>query len=61
MVHRPPDQIFYLYVPVGKGDEALSLCRRLGVHIVGIRTWRYVVGYDEIEINDHYTVSSSLP
>src|SRR3990172_13092598 len=48
----------YLYVPVGKGDEALSLCRRLDVAVVGIRTWRYVTGYDEVEINDHYTVAS---
>ena len=48
----------YLYVPVGKGDEALSLCRRLGIRVVGIRTWRYVVGYEEIEINDHFTVPS---
>ncbi|MBI2913301.1 MAG: hypothetical protein HYY03_05220 [Chloroflexi bacterium] len=48
----------YLYVPVGKGDEALALCRRLGVPVVGIRTWRYVVGYEEIEVNDHYTVPS---
>lgn len=45
---------FYLYVPVGLGDEALELCRRLEVPVVGIRTWRYVVGYDEIEINNHY-------
>lgn len=46
----------YLYVPVGKGDEALALCRRLDVPIVGIRTWRHNVGHDEIEINDYYTV-----
>lgn len=46
----------YLYVPVGKGDEALALCRRLDLPIVGIRTWRYIVGYDKIEISDHYTV-----
>jgi hypothetical protein len=46
----------YLYVPVGMGDEALALCRRLDVPVVGIRTWRYIVGYDEIEINDVYTV-----
>lgn len=45
----------YLYVPVGKGDEALAICRRLDVPVAGIRTWRYVVGYDEIEINEHYT------
>jgi hypothetical protein len=48
----------YLYVPVGKGDEALSLCRQMGVPVVGIRTWRYIAGYEEPEINDHYTVPS---
>ncbi len=48
----------YLYVPVGKGDEALTLCRRFEVPVVGIRTWRYNPGQDEIEINDHYTVPS---
>jgi hypothetical protein len=48
----------YLYVPVGQGDEAQALCRRFGVPVVGIRTWRYVVGYEGIEISDHYTVPS---
>ena len=48
----------YLYVPVGKGDEALELCRRFEVPVVGIRTWRYNPGQDEIEINDQYTVPS---
>ena len=48
----------YLYVPVGKGDEALRLCRRLEIPIVGVRTWRYLVGYEEPEINDHYTAPS---
>ena len=48
----------YLYVPVGKGDEGLSLCRQMGVPVVGIRTWRYIAGYEEPEINDHYTVPS---
>lgn len=48
----------YLYVPVGKGDEALQLCRRFEVSVVGIRTWRYITGQDEIEINDHFTVPS---
>jgi len=47
----------YLYVPVGKGDETLALCRRLGIPVVGIRTWRYIAGYDEPEINDHYEVA----
>jgi hypothetical protein len=48
----------YLYVPVGKGDEALGLCRGMGIPVVGIRTWRYLAGYEEPEINDHYTVPS---
>lgn len=48
----------YLYVPVGKGDEALDLCRRAGAAVVGIRTWRYIAGYEEPEINDHFTVPS---
>ena len=48
----------YLYVPVGKGDEAHKLCKQLGVPVVGIRTWRYIAGYEEPEINDHFTVMS---
>ena len=48
----------YLYVPVGKGDEAFSMCRRLDVAVVGIRTWRYIAGYEDPEINDHFTVAS---
>ena len=48
----------YLYVPVGKGDEAFSLCRRFEVAVVGIRTWRYNPAQDEIELNDHFTVPS---
>jgi len=48
----------YLYVPVGDADQALRLCRQLRVPIVGVRTWRYAVGVEEIEVNDHYTVAS---
>lgn len=48
----------YLYVPVGEGDLAWKLCRDLKVSIVGIRTWRYTVGVDQIEINDYFTVPS---
>jgi hypothetical protein len=42
----------YLYVPVGKGEEAGELCRKYRIPVVGIRTWRYLTGYPEIEIND---------
>lgn len=48
----------YIYVPVGDADHALKLCRQLRVPIVGVRTWRYAVGVEEIEVNDHYTVAS---
>src|SRR3989304_4080219 len=48
----------YIYVPVGDADHALKLCRELRVPIVGVRTWRYAVGVEEIEVNDHYTVAS---
>lgn len=48
----------YLYVPVGEADRARKICKRLGVPIVGIRTWRYAVGVEEIEITDTYTVAS---
>lgn len=48
----------YLYVPVGKAADAQKLCRQLDVPVVGIRTWRYIVGSDEPEINDHFTVPS---
>ena len=48
----------YLYVPVGQGDRARRLSRALKVPLVGIHTWRYAVGVEEIEINDHFTVAS---
>ena len=48
----------YLYVPVGKASDAQKLCKQLEVPVVGIRTWRYIVGYEEPEINDHYTAPS---
>jgi hypothetical protein len=44
----------FLYVPVGKGDETMDLCRRLEIPVVGVRTWRYITGYDDPEINDHF-------
>jgi hypothetical protein len=49
----------YLYVPVGRAEQALDLCRRVGVPVVGIRTYRYIGGYEDPEINDHYTVPST--
>ena len=34
------------------------MCRKLDVPVVGIRTWRYIAGYEDPEINDHFTVPS---
>ncbi len=48
----------YLYVPVGSGDDAHRLAKEFGVELVGIRTWRYSTGVEQIEINDHFTVPS---
>src|SRR3990170_872232 len=42
----------YLYVPVGQGDYVRKLSRDLDVPIAGIRTWRYSVGMQQIEISD---------
>ena len=34
------DVAFYLYVPVGYGSRAKSICRKQGVKVEGVRTWR---------------------
>lgn len=48
----------YIYVPVGHADEARRLIRQHKVEAVGLRTWRYAVGVEQIEINDIFTVPS---
>lgn len=45
---------------MGEGDHARRLCHHLKMQVVGIRTWRYAVGVEQLEINDHYTVPSGL-
>ncbi len=45
-----PDAAFYLYIPVGHGALAKRICKKLGIHIYGYRTWRYVP--QGIEVND---------
>ena len=44
------DAAFYLYVPVGHGGEAKRICKKLGLHVYGFRTWRYVPS--GMEVND---------
>jgi hypothetical protein len=34
------DVAFYLYVPVGYGAKAKAICRKQGVTVEGVRTWR---------------------
>lgn len=50
----------YLFVPVGLARETKRLCRRMGVDLVGLRTWRYAVGFDSIEITDIETAAGIL-
>jgi len=45
----------YLYVPVGYAERAKKLCQKFKAEIVGIRSWRQVVGYEELEISDYFT------
>ncbi|MFQ6019864.1 MAG: hypothetical protein ACE5KW_03820 [Dehalococcoidia bacterium] len=40
----------YLYVPVGCAQAAKRICKKLKIPIVGLRTWRYVLGYEELEV-----------
>lgn len=49
----------YLYVPVGYAQRAKQIYKRLKIPVVGLRTWRYIVGYDTIEIVDIETVPLS--
>jgi hypothetical protein len=35
-----PDQVFYLYVPVGYGAAAKRICKKLKIRVEGYRTWR---------------------
>ena len=35
-----PDQVFYLYVPVGYGAAAKRICKKLKIPVEGYRTWR---------------------
>lgn len=50
----------YLFVPVGLAQETKRLCRRLGVDLVGLRTWRHAVGLGSIEITDIETAAGIL-
>ena len=50
----------YLFVPVGYAQAAKRLCRRYRIALVGLRTWRYMVGTRELDITDIETASEGL-
>jgi hypothetical protein len=50
----------YLFVPVGYAQEAKRICHRFRIDIVGLRTWRYMVGFRDLEITDIETATSGL-
>ncbi len=50
----------HLFVPVGYAGEAKRLCRRQRVQLVGLRTWRFRVGYRDLEITDIETAAKGL-
>lgn len=48
-----PNQIFYLYVPVGYGAAAKKICRRLGIKVGGYRTYRWTPrGFEVNEVSE---------
>lgn len=49
----------YLYVPVGYAERAKTIVKKLRIPIVGLRTWRFMVGYEEVEIIDMETVPAT--
>ena len=50
----------YLFVPVGYAQEAKRICRRFRIHVVGLRTWRYMVGFRDLEVTDIETAPAGL-
>ena len=50
----------YLFVPVGYAQEAKRLCRRFRIDVVGLRTWRFMVGYRDLEVTDIETAPDGL-
>ena len=50
----------YLFVPVGYAQEAKRLCRRFRIALVGLRTWRFMVGFRDLEITDIETAAKGL-
>ena len=50
----------YLFVPVGYAQEAKRICRRFRIAVVGLRTWRYMVGFRDLEVTDIETAPDGL-
>jgi hypothetical protein len=57
-----PNQAFYLYVPVGYGQQAKKICRRLKINVDGFRTWRTTPrGFEVNEISDTNPLAPLMP
>lgn len=58
---RPHAEVapLYLYVPAGYADRAKVIYKELKIPVVGLRTWRHVVGYESIEVVDIETAPFS--
>jgi hypothetical protein len=50
----------YLFVPVGYAQKAKRICRRFRIPVVGLRTWRFMVGFRDLEITDIETAAAGL-
>jgi hypothetical protein len=50
----------YLFVPVGCAQAAKRLCRRHRIALVGLRTWRHMVGFRGLEVTDIETATTGL-
>ena len=47
-------------MPVGYAQEAKRICRRFRIRVVGLRTWRYMVGFRDLEVTDIETAPEGL-
>lgn len=46
---------FYLYVPFEVVNDVRRILRKRKIDVAGLRSWRYIVGYKTIEVEDVYS------
>lgn len=42
----------YLFVPLARVDQVKAMLKRHGLKASGVRSWRYIIGQNEIDIKD---------